>query len=97
MADRGILCFKLALGLEERGNQVQEEAYQIRGSWNRSQPTGYKVVRVRCKDGRPDGSHENFITGFLVSGQSAGRGCRTLALPQNRKQATRNNADATRR
>jgi glucose/arabinose dehydrogenase len=41
----------------------------LRGSWNRSEPTGYKVVRVRFKDGRPDGSYENFITGFWVSGQ----------------------------
>jgi hypothetical protein len=28
MPERGILCFKSALGLEERGNQVQEEKYQ---------------------------------------------------------------------
>ena len=25
---------------------------------NRSEPTGYKVVMVRFKDGRPDGSYE---------------------------------------
>ena len=41
----------------------------LKGSWNRSEPTGYKVVRVRFKDGRPDGSYENFVTGFWVSGQ----------------------------
>jgi glucose/arabinose dehydrogenase len=41
----------------------------FRGSWNRSQPTGYKVVRVPFKDGRPLGSYENFMTGFWVSGQ----------------------------
>jgi glucose/arabinose dehydrogenase len=29
----------------------------LKGSWNRSEPTGYKVVRVRFKDGRPDGSY----------------------------------------
>jgi hypothetical protein len=28
MPERGILCFKSALGLEERGNQVQPEKYQ---------------------------------------------------------------------
>ena len=28
LPQRGILCFKLALGLEERGNQVQEQDYQ---------------------------------------------------------------------
>jgi glucose/arabinose dehydrogenase len=40
----------------------------LRGSWNRSEPTGYKIVRVRFKDGRPDGAYENFMTGFWVSG-----------------------------
>ncbi|MFL5066743.1 MAG: PQQ-dependent sugar dehydrogenase, partial [Xanthobacteraceae bacterium] len=38
----------------------------LKGSWNRSEPTGYKVVRVRFKDGRPEGSYENFVTGFWV-------------------------------
>ena len=28
LPQRGILCFKSALGLEERGNQVQVEKYQ---------------------------------------------------------------------
>jgi glucose/arabinose dehydrogenase len=41
----------------------------LKGSWNRSQPTGYKVVRVRMKDGRPLGGYENFVTGFWVSGK----------------------------
>ncbi len=42
----------------------------LKGSWNRSEPTGYKVVRVPFKDGRPEGYYENFITGFWVSGKS---------------------------
>ena len=41
----------------------------LRGSWNRSQPTGYKVVRVPFKDGKPEGYYENFATGFWVSGE----------------------------
>ena len=40
----------------------------LKGSWNRSEPTGYKVVRVPFKDGKPEGSYENFMTGFWVSG-----------------------------
>ena len=40
----------------------------LKGSWNRSEPTGYKVVRVPFKDGRPQGYYENFATGFWVSG-----------------------------
>jgi glucose/arabinose dehydrogenase len=34
----------------------------------RSQPTGYKVVRV-LKDGKPEGSYEHLVMGFWVSGQ----------------------------
>ncbi|MFL5266428.1 MAG: PQQ-dependent sugar dehydrogenase [Stellaceae bacterium] len=41
----------------------------VKGSWNRSTPTGYKVVRVPFKDGRPEGYFENFATGFWVSGE----------------------------
>lgn len=41
----------------------------LKGSWNRSDPTGYKVVRVPFKDGRAEGGYENFVTGFWVSGR----------------------------
>jgi len=40
----------------------------LRGSWNRGEPTGYKLVRIRFKDGSPTGEYENFVTGFWVSG-----------------------------
>ncbi len=40
----------------------------LKGSWNRSEPTGYKVVRVPFKDGRPEGGYENFLVGFWASG-----------------------------
>ena len=40
----------------------------LKGSWNRSEPTGYKVVRVPFKDGKPDGYYENFAVGFWASG-----------------------------
>ncbi len=41
----------------------------LKGSWNRSEPTGYKVVLVPFKDGRPEGHYENFATGFWASGE----------------------------
>jgi len=41
----------------------------LKGSWNRSEPTGYKVVRVPFRDGKPEGHYENFATGFWVSGE----------------------------
>jgi glucose/arabinose dehydrogenase len=40
----------------------------LKGSWNSSEPTGYKVVRVRFKDGKPEGWYQNFVTGFWTSG-----------------------------
>jgi glucose/arabinose dehydrogenase len=40
----------------------------LKGSWNRSDPTGYKVVRIPFKDGKPKGSYQNFMTGFWTSG-----------------------------
>ena len=36
----------------------------LHGSWNTSEPHGYKVVRIRMKNGRPAGGYENFLTGF---------------------------------
>jgi glucose/arabinose dehydrogenase len=42
----------------------------LKGSWNRSEPTGYKIVRVPFKNGRPEGWYENFAAGFWVSGQN---------------------------
>ena len=34
----------------------------VKGSWNRSIPPGYKVVRVPFKDGGPEGYYENFAS-----------------------------------
>jgi glucose/arabinose dehydrogenase len=41
----------------------------LKGSWNRSEPTGYKVVLVPFKDGKPAGYYENFMTGFWAAGE----------------------------
>jgi glucose/arabinose dehydrogenase len=42
----------------------------LHGSWNRSVRTGYKVVRVRRKNGVPTGEYEDFLTGFVVDDDS---------------------------
>jgi glucose/arabinose dehydrogenase len=40
----------------------------MHGSWNRSQRTGYKVVRLLFDAaGKPTGEYEDFMTGFVVS------------------------------
>ena len=41
----------------------------LHGSWNRALRTGYKVVRVKLKDGAPTGAYEDFLTGFVVDAQ----------------------------
>ena len=42
----------------------------LHGSWNSSKPTGYKVVRIKFKDGKPQGGYDNFVTGFHVDDTS---------------------------
>jgi glucose/arabinose dehydrogenase len=37
----------------------------LHGSWNRSKRTGYKVVRLVMKDGKPTGVYEDFLVGFV--------------------------------
>jgi glucose/arabinose dehydrogenase len=37
------------------------------GSWNRSKRTGYKVIRIRLKDGVPTGEYQDFVTGFVIN------------------------------
>ena len=37
----------------------------LHGSWNRSKRTGYKVVRLLMKDGKPTGVYEDFLVGFV--------------------------------
>ena len=38
----------------------------LHGSHSRPQMTGYKVIRVRMKDGQPTGEYEDFMTGFVL-------------------------------
>ena len=38
----------------------------LHGSWNRSKRTGYKIVRIKTKNGVPTGTYEDFLTGFVV-------------------------------
>ncbi|TGV09073.1 sorbosone dehydrogenase family protein [Mesorhizobium sp. M8A.F.Ca.ET.173.01.1.1] len=39
----------------------------LHGSWNRGNRTGYKIVRLLFKDGKPTGEYEDFMTGFVAS------------------------------
>lgn len=44
-----------------------------RGSWNRSRPSGYKVVYVPFVNGRPSGPPQDFLTGFIAGTTLTGR------------------------
>ncbi|OZA92642.1 MAG: sorbosone dehydrogenase [Erythrobacter sp. 34-65-8] len=43
------------------------------GSWNRNDPSGYKVVFVPFRGGRPSGEPIDLATGFLKDGRARGR------------------------
>jgi len=46
--------------------EYQNDAFvTMRGSWNRTKPSGYKVVRIHFENGKPVSS-QDFVTGFLV-------------------------------
>ncbi len=43
----------------------------LHGSWNRSIPTGYKVLRIKLDEqGQPKGGAEDFITGWIRPGET---------------------------
>ena len=63
-----------ALGVQFYDGKTFPTHYQngafvaFRGSWNRDQGTGYKIVFVPFgADQRPVGDYEEFVTGFLLN------------------------------
>ncbi|MGI9068667.1 MAG: PQQ-dependent sugar dehydrogenase [Pyrinomonadaceae bacterium] len=38
----------------------------LHGSWNRTRRTGYKIIRIRFKNGRPVGGYDDFLTGWML-------------------------------
>lgn len=61
-----------SLGLTFYTQKAFPEKYQNgmfigqHGSWNRTELSGYKVVFVPFKNGKPSGKPEDFLTGFLA-------------------------------
>ncbi len=74
------------LGLTFYGGDQFPEEYRgdlfvaYHGSWNRSVRTGYKLVRIRIKDGKPEGV-EDFATGWLQGTKILGRPVDVLVGP----------------
>jgi glucose/arabinose dehydrogenase len=64
--------------------EYQNDAFvTMHGSWNRTEPSGYKLVRVHFNaQGQPE-KFEDFITGFLVDNNKSefGRPCGLIQAP----------------
>lgn len=65
-----------ALGLAFYNGKMFPDQYRgdafvaLHGSWNREKLTGYKIIRVRMKDGKPVGGYDDFLTGWLPNENS---------------------------
>lgn len=74
------------LGLAFYVGEIFPEEYRddlfvaFHGSWNRSEPTGYKVVRVPMEAGKP-GPVQDFAVGWLRGNSSWGRPVDVLSAP----------------
>jgi glucose/arabinose dehydrogenase len=42
----------------------------LHGSWNRARRTGYKVIRIPFRDGKPSGGYDDFVAGWLTDENS---------------------------
>ncbi len=79
-----------ALGLQFYDGNTFPEPYKngafvaFRGSWNRNKGTGYKLIFIPFKQGRPQGYYQEFLTGFLINPsipETWGRPVGLLVLP----------------
>ncbi len=56
----------------------------LHGSWNRTRRTGYKIIRIRFRNGKPVGGYDDFLTGWMLDESSKevwGRPVGLLVLP----------------
>ncbi|MCW8858633.1 MAG: PQQ-dependent sugar dehydrogenase [Deltaproteobacteria bacterium] len=54
--------------------EYRESLYvALHGSWNRSQPRGYKLIRIPYKNGQMETYGKDFLRGWLVSDKAWGR------------------------
>lgn len=82
----GIQAHAAPLGMVFYDREQFPEEYRgdlfvaLHGSWNRSERTGYELVRVRVEDGRPV-SYEPFAHGWLTRGRVSGRPVYPVVAP----------------
>lgn len=70
-----VAALGLDFSLPEMGAEFAEGVFiGEHGSWNRSNPVGYRVIFVPFSNGRPDGQPVDFVSGFLTGdGKTRGR------------------------
>lgn len=77
--DYALTSHVAALGLAFTNDSAMPEAYSNgafvgnRGSWNRSTFNGYKVIYIPFENGRPTGTPQDVVTGFLDVDEARGR------------------------
>lgn len=65
-----IQAHSAALGIVFYDGKMFPREYQgnafvaLRGSWNRSKRTGYKIIQIRFNNGKPAGGYDDFIKGW---------------------------------
>jgi glucose/arabinose dehydrogenase len=69
-----VAALGVAFSVPAMGAQFAEGVFVgEHGSWNRGVPSGYKVVFVPFRDGRPAGDPVDFVTGFQAEDDTFGR------------------------
>ena len=69
-----VAALGLAFSMPALGERFAEGVFVgEHGSWNRGEPSGYKVVFVPFSGGRPAGDPIDFVTGFQAEGKTFGR------------------------
>ncbi|HEV2883883.1 MAG TPA: PQQ-dependent sugar dehydrogenase, partial [Pyrinomonadaceae bacterium] len=85
-----IQAHSAGLGLVFYEGKMFPQEYQgdafvaLHGSWNRSKRTGYKIIRVRFRNGKLIGGYDDFLTGWMLDENSRevwGRPVGLLVLP----------------
>ncbi len=66
----------------------------LHGSWNRTTPTGYKLVRIPFVDGRPSGPAQEFLRGWLLDDSAWGRPVDPVVGPDGNLYLSDDRADA---
>lgn len=82
-APLGMIFYAGSTGTSNFPAEYKNDAFAtMRGSWNRTQPSGYSVVRVHFENNKPV-RVDDFVTGFLVNNNRAqfGRPVGIATLP----------------